>query len=118
MRIGNAGEVTRLASDSPAFLSSPDLERLYLKDSLERYHEWANDSRSLLDDRRLLVYYSFEGDRPPGSRILANQCGERWLDGSIIGCEWVDGRWRGKGALEFKRPATASVSSSRASSSR
>ena len=105
VRIGRSGEVTPLASDSPAFIAPPDLERLYLKESLVRYHEWAAGSRSLRGDRRLLVYYSFEDDRHLGSRILLNQSDERSMDGSIIGCEWVDGRWPGKGALEFKRPS-------------
>src|SRR5262249_53677488 len=29
---------------------------------------------------------------------------KRNLDGEIIGCEWSEGRWPDKGALDFKRP--------------
>ena len=105
VRIGMAGEVTPLVSDPPAFLAPPELERLYLKESRDRYNEWLADSRSWCGDHRLLMYFSFEDDRHPGSRVLVNEGGDRSKDGSIVGCEWVDGRWPGKGALEFKRPS-------------
>jgi ferric-dicitrate binding protein FerR (iron transport regulator) len=105
VRIGTAGDVTPLAANSPTFLSPPDLERLYRKESRRRYDRWAAGSRSLHEDRRLVSYFSFEGDRDSGSRALINGCGGRSTDGAIVGCEWVDGRWPGKGALEFKRPS-------------
>ncbi len=105
LSIGIAGDITPLEVDSPAFLTSPDLDRLYRKVSGRRYNQWVTHSRAFASDPRLVTYFGFEGDRNPGSRILVNPCGDRSRDGAIVGCGWVDGRWPGKGALEFKRPS-------------
>jgi hypothetical protein len=86
-------------------LTPPDLDRLYREESRRRYSEWAARSPTWVNDRRLVTYFSFERDRKPGSRVLVNLGGDRSSDGAIVGCEWVDGRWPGKGALEFKRPS-------------
>ena len=50
------------------------------------------------------VYYPFERDHS-SARILRDQiCGPREpLDGVIVGCSWVTGRWPGKNGLEFKQ---------------
>jgi hypothetical protein len=103
VRIGIAGDVTPLAVDSPGFLTPRDLEGLYLEESGRRLNAWAAHSHALANDPRVVAYFSFQGDRRPGSRVLVNENGDRARDGAIVGCEWVDGRWPGKGALEFKR---------------
>ncbi len=104
-RIGTDGVLIPLAATSPNFLGSSELERLYQKDSSQRYIQWVDRSRRLRDDERLVSYFSFEDDRHPGSRVLVNAGGDRSMDGAIVGCDWVEGRWPGKGALEFKRPS-------------
>jgi Concanavalin A-like lectin/glucanases superfamily len=105
MRIATGGEVTEVAAQSPAFLGQPELERRYIEESHRRYSEWLVQSHMLRGDPRLIAYFSFEGDHEASSRrTLVNQLGDRSADGAIVGCDWVDGRWPGKGALEFKRP--------------
>jgi hypothetical protein len=105
LRIDHDGDITPLSADPAAFLAPPDLERLYRKEWEHRYGEWQARSRALTGDPRLVAYFSFEANRKPGSRILVNHLGHGAGDGAIVGCEWVDGRWPGKGALEFKRPS-------------
>jgi hypothetical protein len=101
--IGLDGDITPLVADSPAFMTPLDLDARYRQESGRRYGEWVNYSRGRASDRRLVTCFSFEGDRRPGSRVLVSQSADRAKDGVIVGCEWVDGRWPGKGALEFKR---------------
>ena len=69
-----------------------------------RYRTWLDLSRKLQADPRVLVYYSFEGQQP-WDRTLLDQAIGRGLrrDGGIVGCEWTEGRWPGKAALDFKR---------------
>ena len=52
----------------------------------------------------MLVYYSFEGQQP-WERTLLDQALGRGpnRNGGIVGCEWTEGRWPGKMALDFKR---------------
>jgi ferric-dicitrate binding protein FerR (iron transport regulator) len=104
IRIEEAGAITSLSADPRSFLSLDDLERRYLERSRRRYGAWIEASRVQRADPRLVINFSFEGERQPGSRRLLNQRGEGGLHGAIVGCEWVDGRWPGKGALEFKHP--------------
>ena len=54
--------------------------------------------------RAVLVYYSFEGQQP-WERTLLDQAVGRGpnRNGGIVGCEWTEGRWPGKMALDFKR---------------
>ena len=105
LRIGLDGDVTPLVADSPTFMTPLGLAERYRKESGQRYGEWTSYSRSRVSDSRLVTYFSFEGDRRPGRRVLAQEGDDRARDGVIVGCEWVDGRWPGKGALEFKRSA-------------
>ena len=56
------------------------------------------------EDERLLLYYTFDNEQA-WSRNVTDQAlnKARSSNGALIGCEWVQGRWPGKGALHFKR---------------
>jgi hypothetical protein len=69
-----------------------------------RHKAWQEASTALRRDPSLRVYYTFEADRPGGRKLLDQSRGRQEpLDGAVVGCAWVDGRWPGKPALEFKR---------------
>ena len=107
MRIGKAGDITPLVSDSPAFLSPLDLERLYLKESRERYGEWVTDSRCGCTITGLLIYFSFEDDRHPGSRVLVNaarRSGEGRVDRRLRMGRRPVARQGGPGVQAAERP--------------
>jgi hypothetical protein len=63
----NRGEelVTQITTSQKALLDAR-----YRQESGRRYGEWVNYSRARASDRRLVTYFSFEGDRRPGSRVL------------------------------------------------
>jgi hypothetical protein len=66
---------------------------------------WAQEHSRINSLPGLLAYYDFERGES-WSRILSNRLKSphaEKLDGAVIGCEWVAGRFPGKGALEFKR---------------
>ncbi|MEY2600422.1 MAG: hypothetical protein RLZZ142_2681, partial [Verrucomicrobiota bacterium] len=65
----------------------------------KRYEAWTQWSRELSRDPRIVARYDFET-----RGHLLRDSGPRALHGSIIGCEFSNGRWADKGALEFKRP--------------
>lgn len=73
-----------------------------------RRQKQLRDSRayrdSLRSDPRVAACFSF--DRTQGrDRVLTGFTGTgETLKGAIVGCEWSEGRWAGKSALEFKRP--------------
>ena len=63
---------------------------------------WREFSSSLGRDKDVVAYYTF--DRPfPGAACVANRSSAGAdLDGEIDRAEWSDGRWPGKGALQFR----------------
>jgi len=95
------------ASDSEAnpakFASDADLNRLAEEGARRQLEAWRDSSREM--DRRedLRVHLDFEDGRR-GTRMLSNRAvhAPAGSGASLVGCDWVEGRWRGKGAVEFK----------------
>jgi hypothetical protein len=67
-----------------------------------RVDEWAALGKARNDDPHLLARFDFEGITSPVFQ-LRNTASQRLVaDGSIINCPVVEGRWPGKGALQFR----------------
>jgi len=99
-----SGRLARtIPSDRSAFLSEAELAELNAARERARLEGWRASSRSLRE--QALVYLDFERESEP-ARILPNRATRAPAnsDASVIGCDWVEGRWAGKGAVEFKRP--------------
>ena len=97
--------VSRAARVDPgSFVGTREVQQRTSTEAGRRYRTWLDLSRKLQADPRVLVYYSFEGQQP-WDRTLLDQAIGRGLrrDGGIVGCEWTEGRWPGKAALDFKR---------------
>lgn len=64
---------------------------------------WERRRAAITDDPDCFVYFDFAS---PGDldTVLANLADipDGASDGTIVGCDWVGGRWPGKQALEFK----------------
>lgn len=97
VRIDREGE-RAIEPDEEAFVSTSQLGRRAVAAAERQYRSWRRHSETVGDDPRLELYYTFEGQ----------ETWERGLDGehegSIVGAHWSQGRWPGKGALEFRRP--------------
>jgi len=68
-----------------------------------RYEQWRAASLRLNQDPSLLVHFDFEKAASSDWRLNNASSGSAAvLDGAIVGCQWVEGRWPAKQALEFR----------------
>jgi ferric-dicitrate binding protein FerR (iron transport regulator) len=102
----NDGELTPIESRGEAFIGRQKLLELARDDWRARYAAWKRSSEELRKDPAMLAYFDFE-EQDPWDRALENHSVDRApglpAGGAIIGAQWTQGRWPGKGALEFKR---------------
>jgi hypothetical protein len=86
-----------------AFLREEQLAHRERDWETQRYEHWKRAVRAISEDPATLVHYTFEG-QPGWQRMLTNHAANAAPAtlGNIVGCEWTEGRWPRKGALEFK----------------
>ena len=111
VRALNGGEAMRaetatlreIPANRTAFLDAPELARRDSAQARGRYAAWRNASASLSADPAAIVHFTFE-DQASSDRVLTNRAATAAdsTHGSIVGCEWAEGRWPGKRALEFR----------------
>jgi hypothetical protein len=87
------------------FLSDEELARLERAGAHGRLVAWREVSRALSEHPAALLHLDFEGDRG-WARSIPNRAWRAVPEApaSMVGCEFADGRWPGKGAVEFNRP--------------
>lgn len=101
--IDKASSVRMFAANPTAF-ATPAVMRSKSAESLRRrYDAWRTASARWNSDPSLLVRLDFEG-LAPGDQTLPNRANSGSTIGpaTIVGCGRVEGRWPGKGALEFR----------------
>jgi hypothetical protein len=94
-----------IAPNPAAFRTARELAEQALEETRRRQRAWQGASEALRKDPDLLVYYTFQAEKP-WSRTLTDQAagGRRPAhDGAVVGCAWAAGRWGGKQGLEFKQ---------------
>lgn len=93
----------RLITAAPAtFAPLFDLKAKSVAAVTRRYNAWRNTCRQLHQDQSLLVHFNFERAASADWR-LRNSGNEKMVsDATIVGCQWVEGRWPEKRALEFQ----------------
>jgi hypothetical protein len=96
------GALSAIESRGDAFIDRQQLMRLAQNDWRSRYADWRQTSEKLAQDADTVVYYDFE-NQDPWDRALESRLPDGPGGGAIIGAQWTQGRWPGKGALEFKR---------------
>ncbi len=101
--IDAAGTVRAVTAPAAHYATAAELALRQQSETRLRLAAWRGVESSLNRDPALLVRFDFEGPaadervvqnrapRPAGSEV-----------GTLIGCQWSEGRWPGKGALEFK----------------
>ena len=104
VHIDGTGQMIDIQSKGAAFLSSAEVKRRLNAQSQRQYQAWREFSRQLAQDSSLLLYYDFEGSSGT-ARTLSNraQAATPESTGTIIGCQWTEGRWPHKSALDFKQ---------------
>ena len=99
----NSHPVRLITANEAAFASLFTLRDKSVAAESLRYDQWRAASLRLNQDPSLLVHFDFENAAPSDWR-LHNASSESAAvpDGTIVGCEWVEGRWPNKHALEFR----------------
>jgi hypothetical protein len=110
-RVLNAGEGVQVSArqlqplpvaDHAEFLTAEELARREASELRARYQGWRQGDKSLDNDPATLVHLNFEDqwnlDRNLINRAIATRAASRAM---IFGCDWGEGRWPGKAALEF-----------------
>ncbi|GEP41696.1 LamG-like jellyroll fold domain-containing protein [Brevifollis gellanilyticus] len=94
--------VQRLAADHGAFASLGDVDERTAESQRVSFEQWLQKSTRWDADPALLIRLNFQD--PSHTRILNNHAlkAEQVPAGSIVGCQWTEGRWAGKRALEFR----------------
>jgi hypothetical protein len=97
------GTARLITANAAAFASLFELQNKSVAAESSRYEQWRARSQRLNQDRSLLVHFDFEHAAPSDWR-LHNSSSESAAvpDGTIVGCQWVEGRWPTKPALEFR----------------
>ena len=103
VRIPSSGQPEAIESMPDDFASNAQLEKKSVLASNKRYAAWRKVSERLKSDPRLRHYYNFEDADSWARKLRSHLPKARKQDGAIVGCQWTEGRWPGKGALEFKR---------------
>lgn len=83
------------------FIDRRTLMQLSDANSQSRYRAWEEQRDTLASDPATMVLFDFE-NHELWDRQLANRS-EDGPNGAIVGARWTEGRWPGKGALDFKR---------------
>lgn len=97
-----AATVKRLAADQAAFASLEKLDERTAESQRAAFEQWLRSSAAADSDPALLVRLDFQDEAH--TRVLRNHAlhAPQVAAGSIVGCQWTEGRWPGKRALEFR----------------
>jgi len=100
--VDETGELTWIDMPSEPFFGAADLAYRSMEEAQRRYGGWVTLSEELADDVRTALYFTFD-DHRAWDRALRDEARSKKdsEDGAIVGCQWVEGRWPGKGALRF-----------------
>ncbi|MEM9017102.1 MAG: LamG-like jellyroll fold domain-containing protein, partial [Verrucomicrobiota bacterium] len=95
------GNLERTESTGDQFIGRENLQGLAAESRAPRLREWRSMRDRLASDPDTLIFFDFESQEI-WDRHLENR-NTSGPGGAIIGARWTEGRWPGKGALEFKR---------------
>ena len=102
--LDKGGVASLLDMPSGNYLGTADLAIRSMEQAQKRMTAWHQFSQKLSSDPQTLLYYAFE-NHDSWARILRDETQKRGGsgNGAVIGCKWTEGRWPGKGALQFSK---------------
>ena len=95
-----SGSLEPIAANESRFIGREQLLNRADANSQSRYESWRRTREALIEDESTLVLFDFENQNRWDRQLI-----NRKPDGpqaAIIGAKWSEGRWPGKGAIEFK----------------
>lgn len=109
----NAGDAVALTPQGRAHVIAPRSEDFVTPSRLnsltnarrrEQLGDWKRFRDSLLTDARIVAFFPFDHALGDDRTLTGFTADGQTLEGAIVGCEWAEGRWPDKAALQFKRP--------------
>ena len=102
--IADEAGTQRLVTANPTgFASLFDLQNKSSEAEVLRHEQWRAASSRLDEDSSLLVHFDFEQTDLANWRLPnASKRKDAAPDATIVGCQWTEGRWPDKHALEFR----------------
>jgi hypothetical protein len=93
----------RIDANLHAFSSMFDLQAKSAAVDAQRIDQWRSSGERLNRDPSLVIRFDF-GTAKPSRWQLPNISEQSGItgDATIVGCQWGEGRWRGKRAIEFQ----------------
>ncbi len=98
----NSNQLQLITADPKAFASLFDFQLKSSAAEVLRHEQWREAAGRLDDDPSLLVHFDFEQTDPAEWRLRNASSRKDAADGTIVGCQWTEGRWPDKKALEFR----------------
>lgn len=99
--VDSSDALGRIEARPEAFASLFDLQARSVAAEAQRLDQWRTACKRLTKDGSLIVHFDFENVASSGWQ-LRNFGNGRVSDGAIVGCQWTEGRWPEKRALEFQ----------------
>ncbi len=93
-----SGLMTEVVSSPLEFTSFDEVHERQAMKTSRQYAAWRQLSQARASDPRVVSFFDFEQQ---GRELLDH--GTASVNGTVISSNWVDGRWPGKGALEFNQ---------------
>lgn len=103
VRFAGKGEPVETPVDRTSFVDLHRLRELNETSRVAAYARWRAHRDRWASDPSLAIYFDFERQSAPDRRLKSAIGDGAAPDGAIVGCRWTEGRFEGKGALEFKR---------------
>ncbi|MFN4257862.1 MAG: LamG-like jellyroll fold domain-containing protein [Gemmataceae bacterium] len=100
-----AGTWQEHIADGTDFVTTQDFHHKASASLSRRITAWQSAASKFRHDPDLVAWYMFK-PRTPQERTLRNEAPTATPEthGTLVGCQWTEGRWPGKQALDFKRP--------------
>ena len=99
----NSRPLKLITADPKAFASLFDLQLKSSAAEVLRHERWRAVASRLDEDPSLLVHFDFERTDTSEWRLRnASARKDAAPDGTIVACQWTEGRWPDKHALEFR----------------
>lgn len=98
-----SGATRLIAASRTEFASLFDLQNKSSDAAVLRHEQWRSASSRLDESPALLVHFDFEAGNPLDWRLPnASKRQDAAVDATVVGCQWTEGRWPDKRALEFR----------------
>ncbi len=99
----SSGPARLISANPTTFASLFDLQLRSSTAEVLRHEQWRAASSRLDEDPSLLVHFDFEQTDTSDWRLHnVSRRKNAAPDATIVGCQWVEGRWPDKHALEFR----------------